>query len=480
MEFFEDLDRSLKSLAEKVRKLSESKLWLKVLVALFLGILLGILLGPDLNLVSPKTTEVLTSWLAFPGNLFLKLVKMIVIPLVFSSIILGILTSGSPQFVKKIGPRLLVFVLITTTLAIMIGLGIGNLIRPGDMIESNQLVVEPLLEKVEGEEAVSLSSELFNENLPERIVNILPDNPLASMVSGEMLGVVLFTIILGLAMLFIPEEKRRVSISVLDTIQEASMNIVRWAMELAPLAVLGLMTQVTAQIGIDTLLGLAMYVLTVLAGLFILLLFYNLLVLLVAGIPPWKFMALIKEVLLLAFSTSSSAAVMPLSIKVAEEKLGVRPSIARFLIPVGATINMDGSALYQSVAMIFLVQVYGIELSLANMAILVLITVGSSIGAPSAPGVGIVILATILETAGIPESGVALIIGVDRLLDMSRTMINVTGDLTACVYFDKRYGETFDALQQEPVQMDALQEKPLQSDAPQQEPLQGDQPAVQG
>jgi Na+/H+-dicarboxylate symporter len=174
---------------------------------------------------------------------------------------------------------------------------------------------------------------------------------------------------------------------------------------------------------------MASYVLTVLTGLLMLMLVYLLLLKLLAGQHPIHFLKHCRDVLLLAFSTSSSAAVMPLSIRTAQEKLAVRPSIAQFVIPLGATINMNGTALYQSVATVFLAQVYGIDLSMASMALVVAMAVGASIGSPATPGVGIVILAMVLTTVGIPPSGIALIMGVDRILDMSRTAVNVTGDL---------------------------------------------------
>jgi Na+/H+-dicarboxylate symporter len=167
---------------------------------------------------------------------------------------------------------------------------------------------------------------------------------------------------------------------------------------------------------------------------------YLVIVFVVSGMTPWRFLKSARDVQLLAFSTSSSAAVMPLTIKTAEERLGVRSSIAQFLVPLGTTVNMDGTALYQGAATVFLAQVFGIDLSLGALVLVVVTTVGASIGSPATPGVGIVILATVLGTVGIPASGIALIIGVDRILDMSRTAINVTGDLTACTVMDRWVG----------------------------------------
>ena len=218
------------------------------------------------------------------------------------------------------------------------------------------------------------------------------------------------------------------------------MTVVRWAMLLAPFAVFGLLTQLTAKIGLGALVGMASYVGTVLFGLMLLLGVYVVLALTLGGRRPMRFLAAVRELLLLAFSTSSSAAVMPLSIKTAEEKLGVRPSVAQFVIPLGATINMDGTALYQGIATIFLAQVFGIEIGVSGMLLIVVTSVGASIGAPATPGVGIVILSMVLGSVGVPAAGIALIIGVDRILDMSRTAVNVCGDQVASLLMDKWVG----------------------------------------
>ena len=218
------------------------------------------------------------------------------------------------------------------------------------------------------------------------------------------------------------------------------MTIVKGAMLLAPVAVFGLMAQLISRIGLEALLGMAIYVMTVLFGLFIIFIGFMVIIFLLTRYNALVFIKNSRELLLLAFSTSSSAAVMPLTIKTAEDKLNVRPSIAEFVIPIGATINMNGTALYQGVATIFLAQVYGIELSASALMLLVVVAVGASIGSPATPGVGIVILAMVLGTVGIPASGIALLLGVDRILDMCRTAVNVAGDLVACLLMDKWVG----------------------------------------
>jgi Na+/H+-dicarboxylate symporter len=252
---------------------------------------------------------------------------------------------------------------------------------------------------------------------------------------------VIYAIFIGIALLALKKSQSKLILDLASSIQAITMKIVNWAMIIAPLAVFGLLCDVTIRIGVDAILGMSVYVATVILGLLLLLSFYVLIVMFVAKINPIRFLRAIREPQLLAFSTSSSAAVMPLSMKTAHEKLGVRQSIAQFVVPLGATVNMDGTALYQVVAVVFLTQVFGIELTVSDLLLLIVTTVGASIGSPSTPGVGIVILATILQNTGVPPAGIALILGVDRILDMCRTTVNVSGDLTACVVMDRWIGK---------------------------------------
>ena len=431
--FAKDVGKILYQKSEKVNILLKKKLWLQVLVALFLGLVLGVLLGPDLALIERDLAHSITNWLALPGNIFLQMVAMIIIPLIFSSIILGVISSGTPEFLKKIGPRIGLYFVITTTIAIIIGLGMAFLIKPGAFLNIQEIDVQEV-------ETISFSEDL---TIQQQIVQILPSNPIESMVRGDLLGVIMFTMIFGVALLFVNKRRKHQAVDLLHTLQDISMRVVKWAMFLVPIAVFGLMTQVTSQVGLDALKGLGMYIITVLSGLFLLVVFYNLIILIFVRKNPLNFMSKIKSAQLIAFSTSSSAAAMPISLRTAEEELKVKPAISQFVVPVGATINMDGTALYQAAATLFLAQVYNVELSFVSLLLIIAITVGSSIGAPSVPGVGIVILATILTSVGIPAAGIALILGVDRILDMSRTSVNVTGDLTACMFFDKNLDHLF-------------------------------------
>jgi Na+/H+-dicarboxylate symporter len=430
--------KSLIRLSGYLQNLIRKRLWLKILIGMVLGIGVGTLLGPSAGLVPQDIARPISNWLAIPGQIFLVLVQMIVIPLIFASLILGIAASENMEQLRKLGSRVVAYFILTTILAIVIGLTVTLIIQPGKFIPGELLqqtvgnqVLPPTPEPMEGNTL---------EKLPDAIVRLLPQNPLNAMVGGQMLQVVLFSIIFGLALVTLAPKQAEPLLTLLSSLQEVCMTVVKWAMLMAPLAVFGLLAQISTKIGIDVLAGLGIYVGTVLLGLFLLLIIYLLIVSFVSRISPVKFLKAIREAQLLAFSTSSTAAVMPVSMKAAEERLGVRPSISHFVIPLGATINMNGTALYQGAAAVFLAQVFGVELGISKMIFIILTTVGASIGTPSSPGVGIIILATVLSGVGIPPSGIALIIGVDRILDMSRTAINLTGDMVACTVMDRWIG----------------------------------------
>jgi proton glutamate symport protein len=423
----------LGDLAGKLTFLVRTKLWLQIVVGMVLGIVIGLLVSPHgAALVSMPVAELVTGWLVLPGHLFLALIQMIMLPLVVSSIVLGIAGADDLDKLRKMGLRIAPYFLVTTTIAVLIGLGLAILIEPGQYVEP-QVLAKALINV----DATEVASKLDNLSIRERIVGLIPTNPLSAALDQSMLQIVVFSILTGVALASIDSVRAKPLLDIARAVQELSMKIVSWAMIIVPLAVLGLLAQITMQIGLDALVGMSIYVGTVLIGLLLLFSVYTVIVFTVAGITPSEFLSKIREVQLLAFSTSSSAAVMPLSIKTVVEKFKVQASTADFIIPLGATVNMDGTALYQVIAALFLTQVFGVDLTHGQMLLLVATTIGASIGSPSTPGVGIVILATILANIGVPPSGIALIIGVDRILDMSRTAINVSGDITACIVMDK-------------------------------------------
>jgi Na+/H+-dicarboxylate symporter len=428
--------RPLQYLSGHLEKLIKGRLWLKVIIGMVLGITTGILLGPTVGLVEPRTASTIGNWLALPGQLFLILIQMIVIPLVFASVIRGLASGENLEQLRRLGLRVAIYFVLTTTVAISIGLTVALIIKPGQYINS-----EMVQQTMGAGQAVALPTETLAmpglEELPQKLITVLPSNPLTSMVEGQMLQVVLFAVIFGMALVMMSSQQSRPLLDVLGSLLEVCMTVVRVAMRLAPYAVFGLMTQLTTKIGLDALLGMAVYVATVLLGLTLLLCFYLVLVLVIGRSRPGHFLGAAREVMLLAFSTSSSAAVLPLTLKTAQDKLHIRSSISQFVVPLGATINMDGTALYQGVAAIFLAQVFGVDIGTGGMLLIIITAVGASIGAPATPGVGIVILAMVLESVNIPVAGIALILGVDRILDMSRTSVNVCGDLVACTVMNR-------------------------------------------
>jgi Na+/H+-dicarboxylate symporter len=399
------------------------RLWAQVLVALALGVTAGFMLGPNVGWVHASTAKTVTAWAALPGQIFLALVQMVMVPLVFSSLIRGIAGGESAQQLKTIGMRVIFIFLTTTAIAVVIGILVAHLIEPGSGL--NFATPATNVAPATGASA--------HTAMPDRLRAIIPRNPLESMVSGHMLEVVIFATIFGLALLSLGKKKAKPLLDFSDSLYAACMLVVSWAMRLVPLAVFGLIAQVMSQLGLKVLTGLAWYVVTVVVGLVLVWFMYALLAFSLGRISPWKFFTGLRNVQLLAFSTSSSAAVMPVSMETATHTLGVKSAIAQIVIPLGATINMAGTALYQGVATVFLAQVFQVDLSVSSLALVVVTALGASVGSPGTPGMGIVILATLLENVGIPAAGVALILGVDRILDMCRTVINVTGDLTASV-----------------------------------------------
>jgi Na+/H+-dicarboxylate symporter len=426
--------KSFKYPIPQITYLIKKKLWAQVLFALFCGLVLGLILGPEVGIVEKDTAKVITDWLAIPANLFLKIIQMIIIPLIFASVIRGITSSGSLEHLQKIGLGVSLYFVTTTVIALTIGILLVTTIEPGNFIDSS-LIRESFgivdIEPIERTE--------FNiQDIPQGLVSLIPSNPLASFMSGEMLSIIVFALIVGVSMIALPKQSSQPILDLLEAIQKITMKVVSWAMRLAPLAAFGLIAGITSKIGISALVGIGTYMLTVVLGLFVMLFIYVLIIKFFAKRPLSSTFAMMRDAQLLAFSTSSSAAVMPLSIKTAEEKMKVKPKVSQFIIPLGATINMDGTALYQIIAVFFLAQLFNIDLGFTTILLISFTALAASIGAPSAPGTGIVILSTILIAAGIPPVAVVLLLGVDRILDMTRTMVNVTGDLTACLFFDKR------------------------------------------
>lgn len=421
----------IKDLYIYIQNLVQRKLWLRVLVAIFLGIGLGSYLATTPSWLTEDEKTGLINWIALPGNLFIRIVQMIMVPLMFSSVIQGIAGGNNKDYLLKSGAKVLLYFGFTSIVTLILAVTIAGILNPGDYMH---IPIDEQITHVPtngGETMVSFS------NLPEILTNLIPNNPLESLVAGDMLSIVVFALIIGVSLVNLPEETSLPLLKVLYSVQEVTMAITKWTMKIAPLAVFGLMVQVTSQVGIETIFGLSMFIVTVISGLILTVLFYFAILRFYAGVSIGKFMSDAKDALLLGFSISSSAAVMPLTLKTAEEKMKINPSVSRFVIPIGVSLNMDGTAVFQAIATLFLAQVYGLELDAMSITVVIVTTIMASIGTPSAPGAGVIVLGSVLSSIGIPITAIALIIGVDRLLGMFRTAVNVMGDLVACQVFNK-------------------------------------------
>ena len=410
---------------------TDKTLWIKILIGMALGIAIGYALSPTgLALVDTMTAGTWGEWIALPGVIFLGLLKMVVVPLVISSIVLGIIDSGSLSFLKSMGAKIVPYFLITSFISISIGVFIVQLIQPAQYINND--FVESMMA------ASDTPFEIFDElSIPQRIENMLPVSLTEASLDKNMLQIVIFSILAGIVMLSIPKKTGQAFEDLCVFAQAATMKVIEWTMKLAPYAVFGLICNVTIQMGADAVAGVGAYTLAVLLGLLSMFFVYLVIVAVVAKRSPLNFLRSIRNAQIFAFSTSSSAATMPFSLRAAEVNMNIDERVSRFVIPLGATINMDGTALYQAVAALFLCELFGVDLSTGEIFLLMITTVGASIGTPATPGVGIIVLATILSGIGVPPEGIGIILGVDRILDMCRTTLNVTGDLVATAVMNK-------------------------------------------
>lgn len=387
--------------------------------------------------------DTIIAWIKPLGDLFMRLIKMVIVPLVFSSLVVGIASLGDIRKLGRLGLRTLGFYMGTTAIAVTIGLVITHIFRPGHFVdEASKVSLRAQFESAASsrvEQAANAPSTI------ENILNIVPTNPLASLVEGEMLQVIFFAVMFGIALTLI--ENRDIVVKGLNSVQDAMVLIIHMVMELAPYGVAALIAEVVGTSGFSLLAGLAIYSVTVLAGLGLHgALVYAGIVRYVARLPVFGFLRAIRPAQLIAFSTSSSSATLPVTIECAEENLGVSNSVASFVLPLGSTVNMDGTALYQGVAAVFIAQVFGMDLSISAQIGIVLTATMASIGAAGVPGAGMVTLAMVLTTSGIPTVGVALILGVDRILDMFRTGLNVSGDLAVAAAMGRLEGDALHIL----------------------------------
>ena len=410
----------------------------KILLGLFLGAAAGV--AANIFFHDHPALLWIVDNIAYPvGQIFLRLLFLIVVPLIFTSISLGVASLGDLGKVGRIGGKTLGFFLLTTGLAAILGLSLVNIVRPGESldIETRTALLAEYADEASEKQAQAATSG-FGVNT---FVNIIPRNPIDAAARGDMLAVIFTALLFGIALTRITVDRAAPVMRVLEGIGDAIMVVIDLAMHIAPFGVFGLIFSVTAKFGFEVLQSLALYVIMVLTAL----VFHQFVILptlarVLAGINPITFLKRARAVMITAFSTSSSNATIPTNIEVAQRNFGVPKQIAGFVIPLGATMNMNGTALFEGMTVLFLAQVFGLDLSLAQQAMVVGMCVITAVGAAGVPGGSIPLLVMVLIMVGIPGEGIALILGVDRILDMSRTVPNVTGDLLTSIVVTKSEG----------------------------------------
>lgn len=403
-------------------------LWVWMLVGMGFGVATGVMLSETAGYVEPDNAETIAEWLSLPGHIFLKVLNLAVAPLMVSSLILAVRAQGDLKTLRDLGLRIMPYFIVTTSVAVALGIVVGLWVDPGQLLS-------PQLQSVPNVQLLGNDLLMSPQGIPERIIALVPENPVEDASNANLLRIMVFAILAGTALAAIPSTRSLPLYDLVDSIQVVTMRVVSWAMRMAPVAAFGLLVQTTMKVGLQTLVGMSAYLLTVLFCL-VVMLFIQLLIVRLMGFSVPDFLMRIREVQTLAFTTASSSASLPVSIKVADD-MGLPSRVSRFVLPVATMVNMDGTAVYQSVSVMFLAQAYGIDLNVSQLVLVATTVVGTSVVTPGLPGSGMTVMVALLISLGIPDEGIAIILAVERLLDMCRTVVNVTGDLTACVVADR-------------------------------------------
>lgn len=389
---------------------------IKILIALVLSVICGLVAGAD-------ALPFINWWIAPIGTIFLNLIKMVIVPIVFFSLVVGMTSLGDISKLGRIGVKTILLYLVTTAIAIVIGFGVAGIVQPGLGL------VMTSAEAVTVKEAPSIM---------QVFVAMVPTNPVASMAKAEILPLIVFSLFVGVGILQVGGERAKTLIDLFDAGAEVSYKIIGIVMKFAPYGVFALLLPVVAKNGPAVLLPLLSVIACVAVGCVIhAVLVYSTLARVWGGHTPLQFFRGMSEAMLIAFTTCSSAAALPVNMKNCQEKLGVRRDVSSFVLPLGATINMDGTALYMGVCSLFIANVFGVDLTLGQMAMIVLTGTLASIGTAGVPGAGIIMLAMVLQSVGLPMEGLALVAGIDRILDMFRTCLNITGDAAVTIVMDQ-------------------------------------------
>ena len=416
-------------------------LHVKILIGLVLGLLWGIISVS--TALDPRLT---IDYIQPVGEVFIALLKMVAMPLVLASLIVGVASMNDFQKLSRIGGRTIGIYICTTVLAITIGLLLVNLIRPGNQLPeaTRENLMKLYAQNVATQ--VQKASNLEEKSPLQPVVDIVPENLFEAMTSNtQMLQVVFFAVIFGIALVRMSAQKKDVVVNFFDGVNDAIIIIVDFIMLLAPLGVFALISTLIVEVAgddlgkaLDLLRSLLWYSGTVLAGLLIILLVvYPTIFTIFAKVRYSQFFKGVRQAQLLAFSTSSSNATLPVTMRNCEENLGISKEVASFVLPLGATVNMDGTSLYQGVAAVFIAQALNIDLSWTDQLMILLTATLASIGSAGVPGAGMVMLIIVLESIHVPVAGISLILAVDRILDMCRTVVNVTGDMTVASVIDR-------------------------------------------
>lgn len=416
-----------------------------------IGMVLGLLFGYLMKILELK--GIVTDWIQPFGTIFINLLKMIAVPLIVVSLIVGLAELKDIAKLSKLGMRTIAFYLISTVTAVIIGLVLANVIQPGKFINEESRL--RLLENFAGDagQKIELAEKAKNRGPLQPLVDIVPDNFFKSLSdNGSMLQVILFVILIGIGLILIEEEKSKPVVQFFKGLNEVIMKIIDLIMKTAPYGVFALMAALMVDIpDFSTLGALAMYAFTVLLGLMLMVfVFYPTLLLTFAKVSPKRFFKAIAPAQLLAFSTSSSAATLPVTMERVTDHVGVDEEVSSFVLPLGATVNMDGTSLYQAVAAIFIAQAMLPEaLDLKTQLMIIVTATLASIGSAAVPSAGMVMLVIVLGQAGIPEAGLALIFAMDRPLDMCRTVTNITSDATVATLVAKSVNLLHEPVQEE-------------------------------
>ena len=401
---------------------------------LYTKILLGLIFGAAAGLIFHQSIVEFKPI----GTAFIRLIQMIVMPLVLASLFIGTASLGDIRKMGRIGGKTLLFYLLYTAFAVALGLFLANIFQPGSGLPEH--IKQALMQNYSAQ-AGSKVSGVARPSIINTFLNIIPTNPFTALSGGILLQIIFFAIFGGAVVTMIPPEKAKILVNFMDAVNDLMIKAVHVIIKVAPYGVFALIAGVIGSFGVDILISLLKYSLLTIAGLLFLNFTYPVVVRVLGGMKAKQFLKGILPAQLVAFSTSSSSATLPVTIEVSENNLGVPNDIASFVLPLGATINMNGTALYQGISALFIAQVYGMHLTVGDQLLIVLTATLASIGTAGAPGVGMLMLVIVLKQIGIPLEGIALILGVERILDMFRTTINITGDTAAAVFVAASEGE---------------------------------------